>query len=292
MTKPSTLALIHGFTGAPELFQSFRAAMPKGRRVISVPLPFHGPAPYGLDSEAEDKAESKFEAAVDALAEHLRQAQAQSAIDAGDADTASAPLDLFAYSMGARMGVGLLLRHPTLFRSAILIGARPGLPAGPERWARAQWEMRFCNILRHQGLPAFVETWESLPIFAAQSAEQREAQRGLRLQHDAEQLACGLEAMGLAAMPDYRRALATLQTPTLLVAGERDPKFVRAAYAMAAKMPAAEVEVMAGLSHNPLIESPAACVQLLSQAERLISACEAGEARQVDSAPPRVAQRS
>jgi pimeloyl-ACP methyl ester carboxylesterase len=59
-------------------------------------------------------------------------------------------------------------------------------------------------------------------------------------------------------MPSLRSALASVDLPVRLVAGDRDPKFVALARAIAGALPRAEVRLVRGCGHDPLVEDPEA----------------------------------
>src|SRR4051812_30010155 len=96
--------------GAPSSFDALRASM---RRPACVTpwLPGHGPAVVP----------SSFAACVDALAAEL---------------APHAPFDLLGYSLGARVALGLVARHPHLVRRAVLVSVHPGLASDVARAAR------------------------------------------------------------------------------------------------------------------------------------------------------------
>lgn len=244
------LVLLHGFTGSPASFDALVAAT-RARRVLRPALPHH----LGGNLEV-----TGFDEAVDVLAARVR--------DAGFAGA-----HLVGYSMGARLGLGLLVRHPGLFSEATLIAARSGLRPGPERWARRKWEEKWTRRLRHQDLETFVDNWEQLPTFASQTDAQRAMQRPARLAHDPESLARALETMGLGAMPDLAPSLDVVRLPVRLVVGEKDTKFVHCAQDLAQRLPDGKLVRLAG-GHNPLVEAPvqlAAVLDAVSARPRLAS---------------------
>lgn len=240
------LALLHGFTGAPSSFDGVVAGL---RPEIAVVPPLWG---HGA---AHEPAPGGFEEEVDRLAAVLR---------------GRAPrYHLAGYSLGGRIALGLLLRHPRLFASATLIGAQPGLASDAERAARREADARWCERLTMGGVAAFVTEWERLPLFASQAnapgaalAEQRRA----RLSHDAAGLAASLRITGLGAMPSYWGALPEIAVPTTLLVGSLDEKFTAIAREMARRMPRATVRVVPGAGHNVLLEAEHAVIDAVRDA--------------------------
>src|SRR5262249_17290408 len=125
---------------------------------------------------------------------------------------------LVGYSLGARLALALLARHPRLFRRATLIGAHPGLPAR-QRAARAPAHGGGA-ALTDLAPPPFAHAWEAHPLFPPQrrlSAPALARQRRQRLAHSPSGLARALRRLGLAAMPPVD--LAAVAAPVHLVAG-------------------------------------------------------------------------
>src|SRR5206468_95321 len=111
----------------------------------------------------------------------------------------------------------------------VLIGVNPGI-TDDERDSRREFDAAWARLLRTQGVAAFTEAWEAQPLFATQvraPIARLEARRRRRTQLDAEQLARSLEIMGLAAMPDYRNAMAANRDRIALIAGADDKKYAQ-----------------------------------------------------------------
>src|SRR5205085_351552 len=147
-----------------------------------------------------------------------------------------APFTLLGYSLGARLALGLSLRHPALVRALVLLSGHPGLAHEDERSARIASDAIWQRLLEGEGLAAFVPAWQAQPLWASQSALSPELRRQKeleRLSHDARGLARSLAVTGLGRMPCYRDRLAELRLPTAFVAGALDAKFSRLAREMA-----------------------------------------------------------
>lgn len=139
-----SLLLLHGFTGSPESWAPVIRLLPAGTRVVAPALAGHAGA---LGDDAPD-----FEREVDRLAGF---------VPAG-------PVHVAGYSLGARLALGLLVRHGSLFGGATLVGVHPGLPTEAERAARRREDAELERLLIEQGVEAFVDEWERRPLFATQ----------------------------------------------------------------------------------------------------------------------------
>lgn len=237
------LVLLHGFLGAPGSFDPLLAALGEQGPVTAPLLPGHGPAPW--------LPEGSFDDVVDALAARL---------------PAGPPSLLVGYSLGARLALGLALRHQASFAGAVLIGVHPGLTGRQERETRASSDSALALALRTGGLAAFVRSWEALPLFASQSrlpAALLAAQRATRLSHIDAGAAWALENLGLARMPPRLDAVRGCRLPLLLVTGAEDRKFSGLAAQLRAAAPLARTELIAGAGHNLLLEAPVALAALL-----------------------------
>jgi 2-succinyl-6-hydroxy-2,4-cyclohexadiene-1-carboxylate synthase len=243
------LLLLHGFTGSPDSWAEMRRHMTT-RDILAPPLLGHDGTPGRTDVRT-------FDQEVDRLA--------------GVALTAGQDRPhIVGYSMGGRVALGLLIRHPRLFRGATLIGASPGLGDEPERQARARRDEEWARLLEDEGLPTFVAAWEALPFWGSQEAVPATSlghQRLIRLSHDALGLARALRVIGLGSMPDFRPALGAIDAPVRLVVGERDRKFVALAREMADLLPAAELRTVADAGHNVVLERPTEIVRMLEESE-------------------------
>lgn len=241
--------LLHGFTGSPDSWSRVLSRLAIDRPPTVPWLLGHGP-------DWNSRAVDSFEAEC---------ARVRSA----DADR-ERPRLLCGYSLGARLGLGILNLDPRQFDAAVFVGVHPGLEDDAERSARRDVDAGRARTLREDGIPAFVEAWEGLPLFASQSRlpeEVLEEQRRARLAHDPEGLARSLEVLGLAEMPGYGPSMASLEIPITIVAGSLDTKFSRLAEDLAAQHANVDAELIPGAGHNVLLEAPDAIARILTRAE-------------------------
>ena len=231
--------LLHGFTGAASAWSAIAPRLDSP--IVCPALAGHlgGPTPESFEHE------------VDRLVR-----------------LAPARCHIVGYSLGARLALGAVIRHPNRFARATLIGVNPGLHDA-ERPARIAADLQWALHLRTDGVEAFVDAWERLPLFETQRNlpdEARDRQRRTRFENDAEGLALVLERLGLGTMPDYREASASVSIRVDIVAGEHDERFLGLAVDLAGVLPDATVHVVRGAGHNVLLERPDALLELITTA--------------------------
>lgn len=228
------LVLLHGFAGSHLIWSSHLPAFSRQWRVIALDLPGHGRT-----------TSPRFQ--MDQVAGDLLAALATLKVET---------FHLLGYSMGGRLALYLAARHPARVRSLILESVSPGLHDPAERRARLESDEQLAQAIEREGVPAFVDRWERLPLFATQTDEMRAALRPIRLSHTAAGLAASLRGMGTGAQPSLWDALPQLRIPTLLLAGGRDPKFAAIACQMAAMMPQTRLEIVQDSGHTIHLECP------------------------------------
>ncbi len=239
------LLLLHGFTGSPRSWRRTFA----GDALI--------PSLAGHDGTSGDARVHDFVEEVDRVAEIAR--------------GVGASLHVAGYSLGARVALGLLVRHPHLFTGATLIGVHPGLASADERTERVAGDEKWCRLLEDDGLPPFVRAWQEQPLFASQAtlpAELLAEQEAERLRHDPRGLVHSLRCLGLGRMPNFRPLLHLIELPVTLMVGALDAKFVALAREVSDRLPRGRVIDVANAGHNLLLERPDVVGQVLAEASR------------------------
>ncbi|MFC1641866.1 alpha/beta fold hydrolase [Myxococcota bacterium] len=245
MTAPA-LCLLHGFTGSPLSWGIVTAALHQKRTVTT-------PCLLGHDGTNGQNGSESFDDEVDRLAAQL-EAQGLN------------PIHLAGYSMGARLALGLLVRHQRLVARATLFAVHPGLETADDRVVRRQSDRMWQELLRNGRLDAFVKKWEGQALFGSQQRLPHavlRSQREQRLSHHPAGLARAIGVLGLGAMPNYRLSLPSLALPIDLVVGALDTRFLRLARAMLSPLPQVRLVVIPRCGHNVPLEEPHIAAQLL-----------------------------
>jgi len=242
------LLMLHGFTGSSANWTVHVQATAERFQVMTIDILGHGRSPSPTDItpyHMENVAKNIM---------HILQ------------DLGIGPINLLGYSMGGRLALYIAVHYPELVQRLILESSSPGLATAAERDDRRQRDNDLADRIEANGIEAFVNRWEKLPLWDSQkrlSADQRTTLRQQRLNNNPTGLANSLRGMGTGAQPSLWQYLPQLNIPTLLITGELDTKFVRINRDMASKLPQAVHVILPGCGHTVHLERPLRFQQLL-----------------------------
>lgn len=248
--SPASLVLVHGFLGSASSWDGLVSRLSPEVHVERLELLGHSTEP----SRDEESVEC-FDDEVTRLLDRLRHT------------TQPSPRWLVGYSLGARVALGLAARSEVPFERVILVSGRDGLTDRDEARARSEVDDALARVLLDEGLAAFIDRWEGLPLFSSQRAlplPERLAHRARRLAHEPSRVARALHTLSLGRMPSYASAAFSRTSQVTLVVGEHDPKF-RALAAELAHAHCARCVVMDGAGHDVVLERPDALATLLEE---------------------------
>jgi 2-succinyl-6-hydroxy-2,4-cyclohexadiene-1-carboxylate synthase len=241
------LLLLHGFTGTARSWSAVTEAWSADRRVIAPDLLGHGgsdapvePALYALDRQAT------------ALVDLLTLLEA-------------APATVVGYSMGARLALVLALEHPGTVERLVVESPSAGIDDPAARAARRDADEHLALDIERDGVAAFIDRWEALPLFSSHASLPPEvwaAVREERLRHTTTGLAASLRGAGQGAMEPFSDRLAELTMPTLVIGGALDSTGLERARRVAAGIAGARLEVVADAGHTPHLESPGTFIRI------------------------------
>lgn len=237
-----TLVMLHGFTGSAAAWgYQLDTLADYSLRIVAFDLLGHGQsdAPGDPQRYTIERCQQDILAALEELGVSKNQAI------------------LLGYSMGGRIALYTALSG--FFRALILESASPGLNDPAEREQRRLSDERLAARIEREGIPAFIEYWENLPLFASQKTLPRECRQALhsqRLQNSAVGLAQSLRGVGTGVQPSLYARLPTLHIPVLLIAGELDTKFSAIARHMAQMLPQSQLHIVSGAGHTAHLEQP------------------------------------
>lgn len=238
--------MLHGFTGSAETWNTIRARLDSRFRIIAIDLPGHGkssapadPARYSLDRFADDLSRI---------------------LDEFDVEQAS----VFGYSMGGRAALRFAIVHPDRVLSLILESTSSGIHDDHARIERREADETLAELIERDGVEAFVARWESLPMWASQSAlgdSGRARLRSQRLENRAIGLANSLRGAGAGVDAPILHRAGEITAPTLILAGALDIQYIEHGKRLAAAIPDARLEVIPDAGHAIHLEQPDAVVR-------------------------------
>ena len=232
------LVLLHGFTGSGAIWAEHAHRL-RGFRTIAPDLPGHGRSP---DPGSDDDLESIADRVVEILDRE-----------------GIAGASWLGYSMGGRLALAAAMRHPRRFDRLVLEGASAGIADPGEREARRVADDALADSILSDGVEAFVDRWERIPLFATQRrlpARTLARQREHRLAATARGLASGLRAASVGRQPSYWERLADLRMPTTIIVGAEDTKYVDQGRRLREGIEGAVLHVVEGAGHAVHLEKP------------------------------------
>lgn len=233
------LLLLHGFTGSTVNWHPFVPPLASHYRVVVVDVLGHG----RTASPPDEKRYTMQRVAADLI----------TLLDELDIKQTA----LLGYSMGGRLALYTAVAYPERINLLMLESASPGLATAAERAERVERDRALADWIATNSIEAFVDRWQALPLWRSQAAlpvAARKALRQQRLQNTQVGLANSLRGMGTGAQPSLWPSLSEVKTPVLLVAGELDEKFVTINQQMAALLPRAYLQIVAGVGHMVHLE--------------------------------------
>ena len=243
------LVLLHGFTGSANSWGSLLDAFANmGSQVIALDMLGHGQSSAPVDPERYSM--EHCQADIIAALQQFGVAPQQAI--------------LLGYSMGGR--VALYTALSGYFHALILESASPGLLDPVERAQRQQSDNALADRIEREGIFAFIDYWQDIPLFASQQhmpPERRVAQRAQRLANTTIGLANSLRGLGTGVQPDLHDRLQELILPVLLIAGALDSKFCGIAHQMARQLPNSQVAIVPDAGHAVHLEQPEHFVALI-----------------------------
>ena len=173
---------------------------------------------------------------------------------------------LAGYSMGGRIALHVALAHPDRVSKLVLVSTTAGIDDASERAARRAADEELATWIEAHAIEQFADRWGALALFAGQPPDVAAAARADRLRNEPEHLAAALRGIGTGAMTPLWDRLGELDLPVVVLAGERDAKFVALARRLAAALPRAALSVVPGAGHALALEAPQAVARAIASA--------------------------
>lgn len=206
--RGEVLVLFHGFTSAQTTWDNIYDELITEYQVLTIDLPGHGETMV-QDNKTMEEFSDDFNALLDSLK--------------------ITKIHLLGYSMGGRAALSFANYYPEKINSLILESASPGIADPFERQRRKEADKALAEKILIEGVEAFVDYWEDLPLFDTQKNLPETVQskiREERLYQTKWGLSMALVFMGTGTQPSWWGSLKTIDYPLTLIVGEYDPKFI------------------------------------------------------------------
>ncbi|MGH9021200.1 MAG: alpha/beta fold hydrolase [Acidimicrobiales bacterium] len=228
---------LHGFTQTRDSAHQFRSILAEARELWTLDLPGHGLA-SALSADLAGCADLVADAMPDG------------------------PIDLGGYSLGGRVALHVVTRHPERVRRVVALGATRGIVDVDERAERRRRDEELATRAEVIGASAFLDEWVNQPLFATLPADATD--RAAR-SNDSRGLAMALRRMGTGTQEFLDDPLSRVVAPTLALAGELDLRFVDEARAIAATVVDGRAAVVVGAGHAAHLERPGDAARLVGE---------------------------
>ncbi len=238
------LVLLHGFTGSAAGWGTFGDRLRERCTTVAVDIAGHGKS----DKPAE--------------LEHYRMPQVVADITTAVKMAGCERAAWLGYSMGGRTALHVAAAYPGMVERLALIGASAGIADAEGRAKRIADDDRLAQSIHDDGLEAFVDYWESIPLFASQRSMPVAAQaavRSGRLACDPVGLANSLRGMGTGSQEPLHDRLGELSMPVHAMAGELDTRYSDVARELASAVVTGTFAIAPNAGHAAQVENPEWC---------------------------------
>ena len=219
------ISYLHGFTQTKESWLPVVEQLTNQYSHCIIDAPGHGSSPNGQRTLAQ---------AADDVAETMQ------------------PGILVGYSMGARIALHTALRHPSTVTSLVLVSGTAGIDSTEERSARRSSDEALALHIADIGVEAFITEWLSNPLFAGLPSSLADIPS--RCRNTETGLGDSLRYAGTGTQEPLWEQLKSLSIPVLIVAGEKDQKFIDNARRMNELLPNSEIHIMNKVGHTSHLE--------------------------------------
>lgn len=231
------LVWLHGLLGSSKDFIDFAQRLSTEYQSFLVDLPGHGMSPI--------QGECSYATWSDSLLELF------------DAERIS-KADLVGYSMGGRQALHFALNHTTRIRRLVLESASPGLSGLARRLRRQQVDDDRANSILSEGLEPFLRQWYRSSVFSNLRRNPGLVDKlvARRTSNNPDAIAQVIQQMSVGKQPSLWRRLPELRSPTLLLSGGLDGKYLGIARRASKLSRVIQTETIEDSGHNIHLEAP------------------------------------
>ena len=231
------LFLMHGFMGSGSVFSELIDNISKLCNPVTIDLMGHG------KTGGSDKPE------------HYTHKQQVSDLKSVLGRLALDDLYIYAYSMGGRLALHLVMNHPKLFKGLILESSGCGIQDKESRNKRKNLdENRAVEIT--SDFDSFIKKWNRNSLFQNSSAKNEDEYNQYLRKQNPQYMAASLRGFGSGVMPPLCDKLEKLQVPCLLLTGSEDRKYRSQMSEMEKNIPEAELAIIQKAGHRIHVDRP------------------------------------
>ncbi len=172
---------------------------------------------------------------------------------------------LCGYSMGGRVALHVAAAAPERVTRLVLVSASAGIEDRAERLAADE---RLASETERGTIEQFIARWRTNPLFAGDPEWVHEEIATDTRRLAPAQLAATLRALGPGGLAPLWNRLDALTMPAVVLAGERDTRYVAAAARLAGALPRAECVIVPGAGHRLALEAPEAVARAIAACAR------------------------
>ena len=228
-----TIVLLHGFMGTGGIFSELIESLKAFSNPVSIDLLGHGQT-EGAELHYRFSVKEQVADLYKLISEQL-----------------NIPVFLYGYSMGARLALQLALHHPDIIQGLILESGTFGIESETERQARQALDASRADQIMGN-FEGFLKEWESMPMFKSETAAIDSEQKN----QNPVWMSNSLLGFGTGTIPCVRDRLPELASPTQLIVGEQDAKFVSINQTMNKEIPSSELSIVEKTGHRVHSEKP------------------------------------
>ena len=235
------VVFLHGFMGSSKDWHKIMDLLTDSCLCLAIDLPGHGKS-----TSLTDQGAYTFVGAASHVVGVIKK-------------TTAAPATVMGYSMGGRIALYVAMQYRHGCGKLVIESATAGIVDEEERAKRKALDQGRAQELGQGKFEEFVRTWYCQPVFQtlAKSPERLETAIRQRLFNDPLELSRALGGMSVGMQPSLWSRLPGLATPALLLAGEKDSKYVDIVQSMATLLPKGRMAIVPGAGHNIHLENPA-----------------------------------
>ena len=238
--EKTPILFLHGFTGSGKDWSSIFSSLDSKYFPIAVDLPGHGETttPNNTIHFSSDAHASIIELVLNYFK--------------------ISKIILLGYSMGGRASLSFATKNPERVIGLILESATAGIEGNDEKTTRIKTDQTLANKLLEDGIDPFVNYWMELPFFRSLKSLSDYKYSKIILEkklNSTQGLDNSLLGFSTGKMPSLWSHLNSLTTPTLLIAGSLDRKYVRINREMNQLFPNSKLEIIDDCGHNTHLEN-------------------------------------